>query len=582
MNVFTILKNEIKETVKNLAEQGKINALPNMDKITAEAPRDASHGDVATNVAMVCAGQLGLKPRQFAELIAAELQNSPAVDSVEIAGPGFINLKLSNGFWYEQLLTILDKKEKYGDSDMGKGEKVNVEFCSVNPTGPLHIGHVRGAVFGDALSALLQKAGYDVTREYYINDAGAQMDKLARSAYLRYREAMGEDIGEIPEGYYPGEYLKEVGKAVADKDGGKWMDVPEEECHLYFRQTACDMMMALIRKDLAGLGIHFDVFSSEKAIAESGGIERALKVLNDAGLVYKGIPEKPKSAKAAEDWEPQEMLLFRSTAFGDETDRPLARANGTYTYFTPDIAYQYNKFERGFKKLIMVLGADHAGYVKRLTSAVNAVTSGQAGLDMSLVQMVSFSKDGQPFKMSKRAGTVVLLSDLLEEIDKDVVRFFMLTRKNDSQLDFDLVKVKEQSKDNPVFYVQYAHARAYSVFRHAKQMFGDDILANLRGADLTLLKDESEVALIRLLAGFPRQIELAAMVNEPHRIAYYLYDLASAFHALWNKGRDDVQMRFLDENNVELSKARLALIQAVCFVIASGLSVFGVQPVKEM
>jgi arginyl-tRNA synthetase len=376
--------------------------------------------------------------------------------------------------------------------------------------------------------------------------------------------------------------LKPVGKFIADKDGDKWLDKPEEEWLNYFRDIAGNMMMDSIRADLAKAGIHFDVFASEKAIAESGGIEEALKVLTDAGLVYKGILEKPKSAKAPEDWEPQEMLIFKSTEFGDEADRPLARADGTYTYFMPDIAYQYDKFKRGFKKLIMVLGADHAGYVTRLKSAVKAVTYGQANLDMPLVQMVSFSQNGEPVKMSKRAGTIVLFSDLLEEIDKDVVRFFMLTRKNDSQLDFDLVKVKEQSKDNPVFYVQYAHARAYSVFRKAADMFGADVMDNLQDVDFALLKDEAEVALIRQLVEFPRQVELAAQVNEPHRIAYYLNDLASGFHALWNKGRDDVQMRFLDEKNPELSKARLALIQAVCYVIASGLGIFGVQPVKEM
>ncbi len=582
MNIFTLLKKEVLNSVQKLANEALINKMPNTDRVTVEPPRDASHGDAATNAAMVLAGQVSLKPREFAELLVKELQKLPAIESVEIAGPGFINLKLSNAFWYEQLKTILKEKEHYGDSDMGHGEKVNVEFVSVNPTGPMHVGHVRGAVFGDALAGLLTKAGYQVTREYYMNDRGAQVDKLARSAYLRYREAMGEDIGEIPEGYYPGEYLKPVGQYIAQKDGDKWMSVKEEDCHVYFRDIAVKMMMDLIRKDLDKADIHFDVFTSERAIGESGGIEKALKVLEDRGLIYQGVLEKPKSAKAPEDWEPQEMTIFKSTEFGDEADRPLKRSDGTYTYFTPDIAYQYDKYKRGFKKLIMVLGADHAGYVTRLKSAVKAVTNGEADLDIKLVQMVSFSDNGQPLKMSKRAGTFVTFADLLEQIEKDVVRFFMLTRKNDSQLDFDLVKVKEQSKDNPVFYVQYAHARAYSVFRHAEEMFGKDILDNLLNADMTLLKDESELSLIRILSSFPRQVEQAAEANEPHRIAYYLYDLASAFHALWNKGRDDVQMRFLDEKNKELSKARLALIQATTNVIASGLKVFGVVPVKEM
>ncbi len=582
MNIFTALKSDIQQTIQKLAEDKKINHMPDLSRMTTEPPRDSAHGDVASNVAMVVAGQLQMKPRDFASLLAEELQKLPSVETVEVAGPGFINLKLSNSFWYQQLRTVLLEKERYGDSDMGGGEKVNVEFVSVNPTGPMHVGHSRGAIFGDALAGLLQKAGFDVTREYYMNDAGAQVDKLARSAYLRYREAMGEDIGEIPEGYYPGDYLKPVGAYIAEKDGDKWMNVEEKDCHDYFRDIAVQKMMELIKADLDLLGIHFDVFSSERAIKESGGIEKALDILRSRHLIYKGILEKPKSAKAPEDWEPQEMTIFKSTEFGDEADRPLMRSDGTYTYFTPDIAYQYDKFSRGFKKLIMVLGADHAGYVTRLKSAVKAVTNGEADLDIKLVQMVNFTQNGQPLKMSKRAGTFVSFADLLNQIGKDVARFFMLTRKNDSQLDFDFVKVKEQSKDNPVFYVQYAHARAHSVFRHAAEMFGADILEGLEKADMTLLTDETEIALIRTLSAFPRQVELAAEANEPHRIAYYLYDLASAFHALWNKGRDDVQMRFLDEKNKELSRSRLALIMAVTYVIAAGLSIFGVVPAKEM
>ncbi len=582
MNIFTALKSDIQQTIQKLAEDKKINHMPDLSRMTTEPPRDSAHGDVASNVAMVVAGQLQMKPRDFASLLAEELQKLPSVETVEVAGPGFINLKLSNSFWYQQLRTVLLEKEHYGDSDMGRGEKVNVEFVSVNPTGPMHVGHSRGAIFGDALAGLLQKAGFDVTREYYMNDAGAQVDKLARSAYLRYREAMGEDIGEIPEGYYPGDYLKPVGAYIAEKDGDKWMNVEEKDCHDYFRDIAVQKMMELIKADLDLLGIHFDVFSSERAIKESGGIEKALNILRSRHLIYKGILEKPKSAKAPEDWEPQEMTIFKSTEFGDEADRPLMRSDGTYTYFTPDIAYQYDKFSRGFKKLIMVLGADHAGYVTRLKSAVKAVTNGEADLDIKLVQMVNFTQNGQPLKMSKRAGTFVSFADLLNQIGKDVARFFMLTRKNDSQLDFDFVKVKEQSKDNPVFYVQYAHARAHSVFRHAAEMFGADILEGLEKADMTLLTDETEIALIRTLSAFPRQVELAAEANEPHRIAYYLYDLASAFHALWNKGRDDVQMRFLDEKNKELSRSRLALIMAVTYVIAAGLSIFGVIPAKEM
>lgn len=582
MNIFQLLRTDIEKAVQTLAETGAISKMPNMARVTTEPPRDATYGDVATNAAMVLAGQVGLNPRAFAELLMGQLSKNASIEKAEVAGPGFINLKLSNAFWGDQLLEILTQKSHYGESKMGANEKVNVEFCSVNPTGPLHVGHVRGAIFGDALAGLLEKAGYDVTREYYMNDRGAQMTKLAKTAYLRYREAMGEDIGEIPEGYYPGNYLKPVGESIAKTDGDKWMDKPETEWLEYFQTVAGQMMMDLIRRDLSKAGIKFDVFASEKAIAESGGINQALDILKSRQLVYKGLLEKPKSAKAPEDWEPQEMLIFKSTEFGDEADRPLARADGTYTYFMPDIAYQYDKYKRGFKKLIMVLGADHGGYVTRLKSAVNAVTEGQASLEMPLVQMVSFSQDGKPLKMSKRAGTIVLFSDLLDEVDKDVIRFFMVTRKNDSQLDFDLVKVKEQSKDNPVFYVQYANARANSVFRHAVQMFGADVLENLETADRTLLTDEAELGLMKLLAAFPRQVELAAESNEPHRIAYYLYDLASAFHGLWNKGRENVQMRFLDEENKELSRARLALIMAVTYVIESGLSIFGVVPAKEM
>lgn len=582
MNVFNVLQQEVIHAVHALYQSGQIASDPNTARVAVEPPRDAAHGDAATNAALVLAGQVKMSARDFATLLAAELQKSKTFASVDIAGAGFLNMKMSNDFWYQQLKAILKEGDAYGNSDMGGGEKVNVEFVSVNPTGPMHVGHVRGAVFGDALASLLAKAGYDVCREYYMNDRGAQMDKLAQSAYLRYREAMGEEIGPIPEGYYPADYLKEVGSSIASSVGDKYMKVKEEDCHDFFRDTACDIIMGWIKRDLAAAGIHFDVFTSEKAIAQSGGIEKALNVLKGRNLIYHGILDKPKSAKAPDDWLPQEMTIFKSTLFGDEADRPLIREDGSYTYFMPDIAYQYDKYMRGFKKLVMVLGADHAGYVRRLSSAVDAVTNGQADLQCKLTQMVSFSQDGQPVKMSKRAGTLVYFSDLLDELGKDVVRFYMLSRKNDTQMDFDFVKVKEQSKDNPVFYVQYANARANSVFRHATDMFGKDVLKGLDGANLALLTDEAELALIRLLAGFVRQIEQAAEAYEPHRITYYLYDLASAFHALWNKGRDDVQMRFLDADNKELSRARLALITAVTNVIAAGLSVFGVIPAKEM
>ena len=582
MNIFAQLKIDIQEAIKNLHKQGKIASVPDFARLTTEPPKETAFGDVATNAALVLSGQVGLKPRDFAAMLCEELGKNDKIKRVEIAGPGFINMFLSSSYLMQQVQEILKEQEDYGNSQMGQGEKVNVEFVSVNPTGPMHVGHVRGAVFGDALASLLQKVGYDVTREYYVNDLGAQMDKLARSTYLRYREACGEDIGEIPEGCYPGEYVKDIAKSILSKEGDKYLNIKEEDCHLHFRDVAREHIMNWIKKDLEDAGIHFDVFTSEKAIAESGGVEAALKVLDNRGLIYKGFLEKPKSAKAPEDWSPAEMTIFKSTAFGDETDRPVKRADGTYTYFMPDIAYQYDKFSRGFKKLIMVLGADHAGYVLRLQSAVKAVTDGQADLQCKLVQMVSFSENGQPYKMSKRAGSFVLFSDLLNQLGKDLVRFFMLTRKNDTQLDFDFVKVKEQSKDNLVFYVQYAHARAFSVFRHAQDMFGKDVLDRLSQADLSLLTDETELQLARTLATYPRQVEQAAALGEPHRIAYYLYDVASTFHALWNKGRENVQMRFLDEQNEDLSLARLALVRAMTFVVASGLKIFGVQPVEEM
>ncbi|NCA80835.1 MAG: arginine--tRNA ligase, partial [Sphingobacteriia bacterium] len=478
--------------------------------------------------------------------------------------------------------TILEQKQHYGDSKIGNGIKVNVEFGSVNPTGPVHVGHVRGLIFGDALASLLQKAGYDVTREYYINDMGVQMDKLAQSVYLRYREAMGEDISAISEGYYPGDYLKIVGQRIAKTDGDVYMSIPQEISHDYFKNVACRMMMELIKKDLGKIGVHFDVFSSEKAIFESGATDEVLQKLKEDDLVYQGILEKPKSAKVSEDWSPREMTVFKSTLFGDETDRPLKRPDGSYTYFTPDIAYQCDKHQRGFEKLIVVFGGNYANYAMRLKRAVKIVTKEEVNVECLLVQAVNFTKKGIPLKMSRRLGTFILLSDLIQQVGRDALRFFMLTRKNDSQLDFDIEKVVEQSKDSPVFHVQYAYARACSVCRHAEQIFGKDILNDLKKSDKTLLKDESELTLIRLMSLFPRLVEHAAETKEPHRIAYYLYDLASAFHALWDKGRGSVRMRFLDEQNEGLSKARLALIQGLINVLDSGLKILGVVPTKEM
>lgn len=583
MNIFTQIRNNIIETLEALEKSGKIPAGLNTSRLVAEPPRDAAHGDAATNAAMILAGQAGMKPREFAEILAAELKNLPIVESVEIAGPGFVNLRLSKAFWDNCLKDILEKGNSFGASDMGKGQKKNVEFVSANPTGPMHIGHSRGAVFGDALAALLEKAGYEVTREYYINDAGAQVDVLARSVYLRYREALGEEIGKIPEGLYPGEYLIAVGKELAEKDGPKWLDKPEEDWLAYFRGFAIKKMMDMIRDDLAALGIKFDVFSSERALVESGKVEEVIEFLRGKGLIYEGVLEPPKG-KLPDDWEPRPQTLFKATLFGDDVDRALKKSNGFQTYFASDMAYHLDKYRRGFDDMIDVWGADHAGYVKRMMAAVKALTDGKAKLDVKLCQMVNLMCNGEPMKMSKRAGRFVTLRDMVDAVGKDVMRFIMLTRKNDAHLDFDVEKVKEQSKDNPVFYVNYAFARACSVRRRAGEMFPEKDLSlpALAKADFSLLTDEAEIALIRQLADFPRQIEIAAAAHEPHRIAYYLNDTAAAFHGLWNKGRDNTELRFLEQEKPELSLARLALVEAAATVIRSGLDVFGVIPAEEM
>lgn len=583
MNIFTQIRNNIIETLELLEKSGKIPSGLNTSRLVAEPPRDTAHGDAATNAAMILAGQAGMKPREFAEILAAELKNLPIVDQVEVAGPGFVNLRLSKTFWDNCLKDILEKGDSFGASDMGKGQKKNVEFVSANPTGPMHIGHSRGAVFGDALASLLEKAGYEVTREYYINDAGAQVDVLARSVYLRYREALGEEIGKIPEGLYPGEYLIPVGRELAGKDGKKWLDKPEEEWLAYFRCFAINKMMDMIRDDLAALGIKFDVFSSERALVESGKVEEVIDFLRAKGLIYEGVLEPPKG-KLPDDWEPRPQTLFKATLFGDDVDRALKKSNGFQTYFASDMAYHLDKYRRGFDDMIDVWGADHAGYVKRMMAAVKALTDGKAKLDVKLCQMVNLMCNGEPMKMSKRAGRFVTLRDMVDAVGKDVMRFIMLTRKNDAHLDFDVEKVKEQSKDNPVFYVNYAFARACSVRRRAGEMFPEKDLSlpALAKADFSLLTDEAEIALIRQLAEFPRQIEIAAAAHEPHRIAYYLNDTAAAFHGLWNKGRDNTELRFLEQEKPELSLARLALVEAAATVIRSGLDVFGVIPAEEM
>ncbi len=583
MNFFRSFREIVIEKLEELAGAGQLPAGLDLTRVGVEPPRDPSHGDLATNAAMVLAKAAGMAPRAIAEPLAEALRSADAVEAVEVAGPGFINLRLAPDFWRERLAEILLAGTAYGDCDLGQGQKVNVEYVSTNPTGPLTVGHARGAVVGDALASLLAKVGYDVTREYYINDAGAQVDTLARSAYLRYCEALGRDIGEIPEGLYPGDYLKEVGAALAETHGPALLDKPEEDWLADVRGFAIDAMMDLIRRDLAMLGVVQEVFASERALVEAGGVEAVLETLEAQGLIYTGVLEPPKG-KRPDDWEPRPQTLFRATSFGDDVDRPLRKSDGSWTYFAGDMAYHLDKFRRGSEVMIDVWGADHGGHIKRMKAAVTALTEGRGRLEVLICQLVTLSRGGEPVRMSKRAGTFVTLRAVLEEVGKDVVRFIMLTRKNDAPLDFDLEKVLEQSRDNPVFYVHYAHARARSVLRHAAEACPDvdqDPEALARGP-LHLLTDSDELGLIKSLAGWPRLVESAAEAYEPHRVAFYLYDLASAFHGLWNRGNEDASLRFLLPDQPELTAARLALVQGLAFVVASGLTVFGVESVEEL
>ncbi|MSP48398.1 MAG: arginine--tRNA ligase [Alphaproteobacteria bacterium] len=551
-------------------------------RVVVEPTRDFRHGDLATNAAMVLAKPAGRNPREVAEALKERLVGHPQVIKAEVAGPGFLNLTLSDDFWRTRLTDVLGAGVAYGDSSAGAGRKVNVEYVSANPTGPMHIGHARGAVFGDVLASLMQKVGFEVAREYYINDAGAQVDQLARSAHLRYREAHGESI-EIPSGLYPGEYLKETGEALKARDGGKWLGQADEDWLPPVRDFAIDHMLTMIKADLAALGVSQEVFTSERVLVSAGAVDQVLKALDGKGLIYVGTLEPPKG-KAPEDWEPRPQTLFRATRFGDDVDRPLRKSDGSWTYFAADIAYHNDKLRRGFSELIDVLGADHGGYTKRMTAAVKALSDGKAHLDCKICQMVNLTEGGQPVKMSKRAGTFVTLRDVVDRVGRDVVRFIMLTRRNDQTIDFDFQKVTEQSRDNPVFYVQYAHARSRSVMRLAGESIPRDLLspAALAQGNLDCLTDPSEIGLIRTLANWPRVVEGAAEAHEPHRLAFYLYDLAAEFHQLWNKGKDDATLRFIIAGKDETTRARLALVQAVATVIASGLAVFGVEPVEEM
>lgn len=580
MNVFKDFTVKIVAVLEQMVAAGELPAGLDFSRITVEPPRDPSHGDISTNAAMILAKPAGKPPRVIADALVARLKAWEAVTEAAVAGPGFVNLRLDAGWWLAQMATILTAGETFGRSDIGAGRRVNVEFVSANPTGPMHVGHTRGAVVGDALARLLHKVGYDVTREYYINDAGAQVDVLARSAYLRYREALGEAI-TIPEGLYPGEYLKAVGEALKAQDGDRWLAADEAEWLPYFRSFTVARMMETIKQDLAMLGVQHDVFSSEKAVVDAGAVDLALKTLEDQGLIYTGVLEPPKGKKP-EDWEPRPQTLFRATQFGDDVDRPLKKSDGSWTYFANDIAYHYDKFRRSGELLIDVLGADHGGYVKRMQAAVTAITGGKGALDVKICQLVNLLDGGQPVKMSKRAGRFVTLRDIVEEVGAGVVRFIMLTRRNDQSLDFDLVKVTEQSKENPVFYVQYAHARCHSVLRHAAEAGHALAAATLASAELGRLNSTEEVELVKLMLSFPRIVEAAADAHEPHRIAFYLYDLASAFHGLWNKGKDDATMRFLIEGDAGLTQARLALVTATAQVIAAGLNILGVEPVQEM
>ena len=580
MNLFAEIRTLVVDTLAQMAAEGSLPAGLDLSAVAVEPPRDPAHGDMATNAAMVLAKPAGMQPRAIADALAAHLAKDARITSAEVAGPGFLNLRLAASLWQRVVKDALQAGQSYGKSALGQGQRVNVEFVSANPTGPMHVGHVRGAVVGDALSNLLAFAGWNVTREYYINDGGAQVDVLARSAYERYREANGLEP-EIREGLYPGDYLIPVGEALKAKYGASLLDQPEEVWLQDVRSFATELMMEEIRSDLRVLGVEMDVFSSEKALYGTGEIEAAIETLRGMDLIYEGVLEPPKG-KEPDDWEPRVQTLFRSTAHGDDVDRPVKKSDGSWTYFAPDIAYHYNKVRRGFDALIDIFGADHGGYVKRMKAAVSALSDGKVPLDIKLIQLVKLYKNGEPFKMSKRAGTFVTLRDVVEEAGADVTRFIMLTRKNDVALDFDFAKVLEQSKDNPVFYVQYANARINSVMRKAREagiICDDTTLATL---DLSGMTHEAEIALAKKIAEWPRLVEIAARGNEPHRVAFYLYELASELHGLWNRGNDDPSLRFFQTGNAATSAAKIALARAAGVVIGCGLGILGVTPVEEM
>jgi arginyl-tRNA synthetase len=581
MNLFAHFRHIIVEALDQLRQQGRLPQGLDFSLITCEPPRDTTHGDIATNAAMVLAKSAKVSPLKIAEILVELLKEHKAVKSCSIAGPGFVNLTLHDTFWRNHLGLILEQGLRYGDSNLGQGVKINLEYVSVNPTGPMHVGHSRGAVFGDVLASVLQKTGYVVCREFYINDAGTQADHLARSVYQRYLEALGEKPTQ--EGQYPGDYLIPVGQALAQKLGDVWVKKPETLWLEPIREFAIDAMMVLIRGDLDQIGIHHDVFTSERALVQRGAVDETFNKLEELGLIYVGTLEPPKG-KLLDDWEPRPQTLFRSSQFGDDVDRPLKKSDGSWAYIAADIAYHYDKFQRGFNSLINVLGVDHGGYVKRINAATKAITQGQANLEIKLCELVRFMQNGEPLKMSKRSGTFITVEDVVSEVGADVLRFMMLTRKNDAPLDFDFAKVIEKSKDNPVFYVQYAHARACSVMRHAAEAFPEtNVLSqDLLKAHLELLTAEEDLAMIKLLSQWPRQVELAAEALEPHRLAFYLNDVAAGFHTLWAKGKEDAELRFIFAADKEKTIAKLSLIKGVATVIASGLEVFGVKALEEM
>jgi arginyl-tRNA synthetase len=588
MNVFQVFTQHVRTAVETLARAGAVPATLDLSRIVVEPPREASHGDLATNAAMALAKDAGMKPRELAEKIAAELAKLPEVTKTDIAGPGFINLTLDPAVWREALAEAIRAGADHGRGSIGAGQPVNVEYVSANPTGPMHVGHCRGAVFGDALANLLAVAGFAVTREYYINDAGAQVDVLARSSFLRYREALGENIGAIPEGFYPGDYLRPVGEALKAEFGDKLKAMNEAQWLPLVRGKAIAMMMVAIKEDLAALNVQHDVFFSERSLIEGADqVGATIEALRARDQVYEGRLPPPKGAPV-DDYEDREQTLFRATAFGDDVDRPLKKSDGSYTYFASDIAYHKSKFDRGFRDMIDVWGADHGGYIKRMKAAVKAVSGATAELDVKIVQLVKLSRDGVEVKMSKRSGEFVTLREVVEEVGRDAVRFMMLYRKNDAVLDFDMAKVKEQSKDNPVFYVQYGHARGHSIFRNAAEQMPQLGLdpgkcsVDIGKAELQRLDDSAELSIIRKIALYPRLVEAAAVAHEPHRVAFYLYELASEFHAQWTRGTNSPHLRFIILDDPLLTVARLALVQGVVTVLASGLKLLGVEAPGEM